>query len=508
MATTATTTNRPATAASHAGNGSSGGRGRDHIVVFPFMAKGHTLPLLHFATALSLHRKDIRITMVTTPANAAFARSRLPATVQLAVLPFPSLPPLPPGVESTDALPDPSLYPTFLRATALLRAPFAEFMASLIRYNSPPLALVSDFFLGFTHGVAAEAGVRRVAFSGMSCFATAICKSLVVNHLSSPSARAAEQGTGARFHVSGMPEHVKITPEEIPEVVAKIADDREDPVVRFVIDDIGESDARSWGVLVNSFASLDEDYVAPLESFYLRPDARAWLVGPLFLAAGEMTERDAELDPEGCLPWLDDKAEESVVYVSFGTQAPLADAQLDELAHGLVRSGHGFLWAVRSGTWSPPVDPGPKGRIVRGWVPQRSVLAHRAVGGFVSHCGWNSAMESLAAGKPVLAWPMMAEQHLNANHVADVIGTGIRIDEGAKAGGVVERAEVERKVKRMMDGGSEEGRRIRERAAWAQQAAQSAVSDGGTSRVALLELVQELQGSYCDVIARKKEALI
>ncbi|KAM3191946.1 hypothetical protein ACQJBY_069281 [Aegilops geniculata] len=490
MAITATTDG--AAAPTHAANGTGNQAGRDHVVVFPFMAKGHTLPLLHFATALTEHQKNLRITVVVTPANLAFARSRLPASVRLAVLPFPSLLPLPSGVESTDTLPGSDLYPTFLRATALLREPFAEFMASL---PAPPLVLVSDFFLGFTHRVAADAGVRRVVFHGMSCFSMAACKSLITS----------PPPSGDSFHLSRMPEHVRITAADVPDTIAKIGD-AEDPVTRFLIDDIGESDMRSWGVLVNSFAMLDEDYVSAFMSFY-QPDARAWLVGPLFLAAGDVPERVEEQDPEGCLAWLDEMAErsESVIYVSFGTQAHVSDEQLDELARGLVQSGHPFLWAVRSGTWSPPVDVGPHGRIVRGWIPQRSVLAHPAVGGFVSHCGWNSVMESLAAGKPILAWPQMAEQHLNAHHVTHIIGAGVRITAAEGAGAVVDRAEVERKVRRLMDAGDADGQKMRAKAAWAQKAARSAVSDGGTSRVALLKLVEELQGSYCDVIVANKD---
>jgi hypothetical protein len=94
---------------------------------------------------------------------------------------------------------------------------------------------------------------------------------------------------------------------------------------------------------VNSFATLDGDYAAILESFYL-PGARTWLVGPLSLAsAGEMRD-DADEDPEGCLPWLNERAARpgSMVYVSFGTQVDVTVAQLDELAHGLADSGHAF----------------------------------------------------------------------------------------------------------------------------------------------------------------------
>ncbi|KAL5224160.1 hypothetical protein ABZP36_010799 [Zizania latifolia] len=484
-----------AAAANHAANGTVGNgepeAGRDHVIIFPFMAKSHTLPLLQFATVLSVHQKSLRVTLLTTPANLAFDRSRLPASVDLVELPFPSLPPLPAGVESTDALPCPSLYPTFLRATALLRKPFADFMASL---PSPPLVVVSDFFLGFTQSVAADAGVRRVVFHGMSCFSMVISKSLIASPLP-----GVEHG-GGPFHVSRVPEHVTITAEEIPSTLMNLTDPN-DPITRFLIEDVSPSDVRSWGILVNSFAALDAEYVAPLESFY-EPGARAWLVGPLFLAAGDTPERMEAKDPEGCLAWLDERAElpGSVVYVSFGTQAHVADEQLDELAQGLVQSGHPFLWAVRSNTWSSPVDVGPNGRIVRGWVPQLRVLAHKAVGGFVSHCGWNSTLESLAAGKPVLAWPLIAEQQLNAKHVVDIVGAGVRVDfnktGGAATAAVVGRAEVEEKVRILMDAGGEAGQKMRERAAWARQAMKSTVSDGGTSLAALQELVQALQECY------------
>jgi hypothetical protein len=394
-----------------------------------------------------------------------------------------------------------SLFPSFLRATARLREPFAKFLTSL---PSSPLALVSDFFLGFTHRVATDAGVRRVVFHGMSCFSMAICKALITR----PPAAASGVDLSAPFHVHGMPEHVAITADEIPDAVVKLAD-LEDPVTRFFIDEMGYSDVLSWGVLVNSVAALDEDYVAPLESFYLQPGARAWLAGPLFLAAGDMSGlEEEEEDPEGCLAWLDERAARqpgSVVYVSFGTQTHISDGQLDEIAAGLVQSGHPFLWVVRSDTWSPPLDVGPHGKIVLGWVPQRSILGHKAVGGFVSHCGWNSVMESLAAGKPILAWPMIAEQHLNARHVADIVGAGIKVHTkprgtAATVDVVIGRAEVEEKVRKLMDADSEAGKKIRARATWAQQAAKSAVSEGGASRVALQKLVDELRRTYRGII--------
>jgi hypothetical protein len=470
---------------------------RDHVVVFPFMAKGHTLPLLHFAAALAARHGGgdggLRVTVVSTPANVAFARRRLPAGVRVVALPFPAHPDLPAGVESTDALPSHQLFPAFLRATALLRAPFAAYFASL---PSPPLALVSDFFLGFTQRVATEAGVRRVTFHGMSAFSLAMCFSLATR---GPPPESVQDGVP--FRVPGFPEDV--TADEIPHAVAQ-AGVADDPVTKFLAAEVRDWEYRSWGVLVNSFAKLDGDYAAILESFYL-PGARAWLVGPLFLASAGETRDDADEDPEGCLPWLDERAARpgSVVYVSFGTQVDVTAAQLDELAHGLADSGHAFLWAVRSDAWAPPVNPGPQGKVVRGWVPQLRVLVHPAVGGFLSHCGWNSVLESLAAGRPMLAWPVIAEQAANAKHVADVIGAGVRVGVKASAASfkaeraVVGRAQVAEKVRELMDDG-EAGRSMRARAEHVRQEARDAVGEGGTSRLALARLVDELRRSYDD----------
>jgi hypothetical protein len=274
------------------------------------------------------------VTLVTTPGNVDFARSRLPASVGLVVLLFLSFPPLPECVESTDALPCPLLHLTFMQATGLLHGPLAEFLASL---PSSPLALVFDFFLGFTRRVAADAGVRRIVFSGLSCFASAICKALAV----SPSASFKP---GTMVQVPGMPEHVAVGTKEVPDGVTKRADPH-NPFTRFFMDEIGDSDVCSWGVLSNNLDALDAAYVSALESFY-EADARAWLVGPLFMAAGDMPDGEKkEQDPEGCLSWLDERATHlgSVVYVSFGTQAHITDAELDELVHGLVQSSHPFL---------------------------------------------------------------------------------------------------------------------------------------------------------------------
>ncbi|KAG1364422.1 Glycosyltransferase [Cocos nucifera] len=463
---------------------------RDHVVIFPFMAKGHTIPLLHLAVALSA--RGLRVTLVTTPANSPFIRHHLPScrhpAVDILTLPFPDLQPLPAGVESTDGLPSLDLYPAFLRATALLRRPFQHLLVRLLRDAArPPLCLISDFFLGWTLPLCRRYGLPRLVFHGMSAFSMALCKSLWVHQPHSTSAASGDHRLP--IHVPGTPPSLLLTLVEVPDTVRNAANP-DDPVIQF-LNELGDSDVSSWGIVVNSFAKVDGDYVRLLESFY-RGGARAWLLGPLSLFA------DPESDARDCLKWLDGKDRGSVVYVSFGTQVHVPDTQLDEVAHGLVQSGYNFVLVVRSESWVPPDCVEEGGKVVGGWVPQGKILGHAAIGGFVSHCGWNSVLESLSAGVPILTWPMIAEQQLNAKHVVELLGAGVRLG-GGETGEIIEREEVAKGVKEVM-GGGEKGWKARERAAELRRAAADAVAEGGTSDRALEELLEELRRANSNVV--------
>ncbi|KAF8714099.1 hypothetical protein HU200_028100 [Digitaria exilis] len=197
----------------------------------------------------------------------------------------------------------------------------------------------------------------------------------------------------------------------------------------------------------------------------------------------------------------------------------LTAAQAHEVAHGLERSGHRFLWVLRGppapGTRSPTDadlaggellpegfldavtgDDNDDGGGGRGMVwpttaPQKEILAHAAVGGFVTHCGWNSVMESLWCGVPMAPWPMYAEQHLNAFAMVGAMGVAVSMEVDRKKGNFVEAAELERAVREMM-GGGDEGRKVREKAAAMKVACRNAVVDGGSSAAALRRLAGDI----------------
>ncbi|XWS55625.1 hypothetical protein CRYUN_Cryun09bG0016900 [Craigia yunnanensis] len=131
-----------------------------------------------------------------------------------------------------------------------------------------------------------------------------------------------------------------------------------------------------------------------------------------------------------CITWLDSQPSKSVVFVSFGSIVSFTHDQMLEFWHGLVNSGKPFLWVLRPNSIIGEDDPGnilmdfeertkDKGLIVS-WTPQEEVLAHPAVGGFLTHCGWNSTLESIYAGVPMICWPAITDQQVNSRCVSNV----------------------------------------------------------------------------------------
>ncbi|CAL5085702.1 unnamed protein product [Urochloa decumbens] len=198
-----------------------------------------------------------------------------------------------------------------------------------------------------------------------------------------------------------------------------------------------------------------------------------------------------------CAAWLDGQAEGSVVYVNFGSITVVTCEQMDEFAWGLAAAGCPFLWVVRpdmvrdGGGWKLPEgwEEAVAGRgITVGWCDQEAVLEHPATGGFLSHCGWNSTLESLRAGVPLLCWPFFSEQVTNCRYACEEWGVGLEMPREAARG------EVEAAVRELM---GEEGRgaAARRKAAEWKEKARAAVAPGGSSQANFERFVQEITGA-------------
>ncbi|KAJ4957395.1 hypothetical protein NE237_024506 [Protea cynaroides] len=454
-----------------------------HIVIFPFLAYGHLVPLLDLSKAFT--QRNIKITIITTPGNVSFIHKHFSRNPQVHIteIPFPITDDLPKGCENTAQLPSMAFYMHFLKATRKLQEPFHQILQHMSQSNNLPICVISDFFLGWTLPICHEFGVPRLVFHGMSVFGLALSKTVWVHmphlHVFSDT---------EPLNMPGLELPFTLTRLDVPEMLQ--TPDHNDPISRLTAED-GQSELDSWGVIVNSFLEIEEPYVPSLESFFVN-GAKSWCVGPLILY--DPPTEPVEPEHPMILKFLADHAmPESVIYVAFGTQADVSNSQLDEVAFGLEMSGHPFIWVVRSKNWSIPngLEEGVKGRglIMREWVDQRRVLAHRSTGGFLSHCGWNSVLESICEGIPVLAWPMMADQFFNARLVVDGLGAGLSV---ASVGPeeIVGRKAISECVIELM--GEEKGKNARDRVKELSLVARKAVQEGGSSYDNLSRLIDQL----------------
>ncbi|KAF2289358.1 hypothetical protein GH714_035355 [Hevea brasiliensis] len=193
-----------------------------------------------------------------------------------------------------------------------------------------------------------------------------------------------------------------------------------------------------------------------------------------------------------CLAWLDKQARNSVIYVSFGTTTAMNNEQIKQLAIGLKQSNQKFIWVLRDADKGDVFNGDherrgelPKGYensvdgmglVVRDWVPQLEILAHPATGGFMSHCGWNSCMESITMGVPIAAWPMHSDQPRNAFLITELHKIGVTVKEWARRDEIATAKMVESSVKKLM--ASDEGDGMRKRAAELSESVQLSMVEG------------------------------
>lgn len=194
-----------------------------------------------------------------------------------------------------------------------------------------------------------------------------------------------------------------------------------------------------------------------------------------------------------CMNWLNSKETGSVVYISFGSVAAVEEDQMRELALGLKRSNSNFLWVIRETEKKKlPLnfieETSEKGLVVS-WCPQLEVLAHKAVGCFLTHCGWNSTLEALSLGVPMVVLPQWTDQTTNAKFVADVWEVGIRAKRDEK--GMIRKEEMERCIREIMEGDKSED--VKRNADKWKKLAIEAVNEGGSSDKNIEEFVAKLK---------------
>ncbi|XP_062076498.1 hydroquinone glucosyltransferase-like [Humulus lupulus] len=462
---------------------------KTHIVIFPSPGISHLIPFIELAKRLvSLHNFHVTCLLLTTtddcnapsPAKTAILDS-LPAAVDAVFLP----------PVSFDDLPED--YSPALKLTLTVTRSLSSLQTVLESQLSPLSAFIADPF-GFESLEVAK-GLNVPSFIFFSTNAMAV--SLIV-HLP----KLDEEAASVRF-LRDLPDLVRLpgcVPLHGKDLIEPLQDRESQSYESFL--KISKGLYLPEGIIINSFLDMESEAIKALEANEGMP--RIFPVGPIVQIGSS--------DGSECLTWLDQQPCGSVLYVSFGSGGTLSSDQLTELAFGLEMSGQRFLWVARkpnnessSGAYlKEGGDPSQKiesfdylpdgflertkgrGLVVQSWVPQAQVLSHGSTGGFVSHCGWSSVLESVVNGVPLIAWPLYAEQKMNAVMLVDGLQVALRPRAGEN--GVVGRDEVARAVKVLMEQSCEEGKKVGNRMNELKEAAAMALGKDGSSTRALSDL--------------------
>ncbi|CAN6217499.1 unnamed protein product [Urochloa humidicola] len=457
-----------------------------HVAIFPLMAKGHTIPLLDLACLLR-RRGLAAVTLFTTPgSNTAFIRAALSrggGDAAVVELPFPDGAAAA-GAGSVEGVASGrSSFTGFVEATSLLRPRFEE---ALVAMRPPASLLIADAFLHWAHASAAALGVpMRLSFVGASASAHVVREVCVRDK---PGATPDRDGPGYDMSTG------TYTVPEFPHLRFKLSEfaPMSVPDIELHVK-VGVAVAASQGMIMNTFHDMESRYI---DHWNLHIGPRAWPIGPLCLARHSSSVDQAHTKPSW-IQWLDEKADagHAVLYIALGTLVAIPELQLKEIANGLDRANVDFIWAVRPSD----VDLGMgfedrvkgRGKVVREWVDQWKILQHASIRGFLSHGGWNSVLESITAGVPMVVWPMEFEQPMNAKYVVDELKVGVQVHTSdGRFGSFVKSEEVTRVVRELMF--DEVGVAVSTSVKAIAAQAQLAMSEGGSSWKAVEEMIREL----------------
>ncbi|XP_019058656.1 PREDICTED: UDP-glycosyltransferase 73C1-like [Tarenaya hassleriana] len=467
------------------------------------MAPGHMIPMVDIARLLA--QRGVTITIVTTPLNAnrfknvisRAVQSGLPISLVEVKFPYQEVG-LPEGLENIDMLDSEEASMAFLKAANLLGEPVEKLLEEM---NPRPSCVIADVWLPYTSSLAIKFEIPNIVFHGMCSFAL-LCTQVgreagIFDTIESEKEYVV---------VPDLPDRVEYTKRQLPLLTYPIGDWKE------FLEKLVEADNKSYGVIVNTFQELEPAY---LREYGKARASKVWAVGPVSLCNKlglDKAERgnNAAIDQDKCLKWLDSREPDSVLYVCLGSLYNLPVAQLRELGLGLEESNRPFVWVIRGGEKYSELQKWisesgfeerirERGLLVKGWAPQVLILSHASVGGFLTHCGWNSTLEGITAGVPLLTWPLFGDQFCNEKLVVQILRVGVRsgvelpmqYGEEEKIKVLVDKDGIKNAVSELM-GDSAEAKERKGRAKELGELANKAVGEGGSSHCNIALLIQDI----------------
>ncbi|KAF3441269.1 hypothetical protein FNV43_RR15182 [Rhamnella rubrinervis] len=461
-----------------------------HVVLHPAPLQGHIKPMLCLAQLLS--KAGFHATFLVTHHTFKLLPDLTALSANFPNLHFQSI---------SDGLPEDHSRALEFGSFSKIKPYFKHF---LLNYSlgdnsmSPPLTcIITDQYLPYTLDTAKELGIPIFSFVSHSA-----CYLLAYLNIS----KLIEQGDHIPFPDDNMNQEINgvagleglLRRKHLPSYCA-LKDIAQNPQIQSHLKDIFDLKG-CCGLIINTFDELEITILPQVATHF----QKVYKVGPLHalsnskinqnlshLVASHASRWQAD---QSCIAWLDSQPLRSVLYVSFGSHAKASVSQILEFWHGLVNSGKPFLWVLR-----PDVIIGEDGKHVIpkelhqvgakengflvDWAPQEHVLAHHAIGGFLTHCGWNSILESIVAKIPLICWSYDWDQMINAELVSKVLEIGLQLD-------ACDRLTIQRTVQTMMGSKREELQNSIERIS---ECAQHVIGNGGSSNQNLETLVEDIK---------------
>ncbi|AEC08298.1 UDP-glucosyl transferase 71D1 [Arabidopsis thaliana] len=459
------------------------------LIFIPTPTVGHLVPFLEFARRLIEQDDRIRITILLMKLQGqshldTYVKSIASSQPFVRFIDVPELEEKP-TLGSTQSV-EAYVYDVIERNIPLVRNIVMDILTSLALDGVKVKGLVVDFFCLPMIDVAKDISLPFYVFLTTNSGFLAMMQYLADRHSRDTSVfvRNSEEMLSIPGFVNPVPANV------LPS--ALFVEDGYDAYVKLAI-----LFTKANGILVNSSFDIEPYSVNHFLQEQNYPSVYA--VGPIFdLKAQPHPEQDLTRRDE-LMKWLDDQPEASVVFLCFGSMARLRGSLVKEIAHGLELCQYRFLWSLRKEEVTK--DDLPEGFLDRvdgrgmicGWSPQVEILAHKAVGGFVSHCGWNSIVESLWFGVPIVTWPMYAEQQLNAFLMVKELKLAVelKLDYRVHSDEIVNANEIETAIRYVMD---TDNNVVRKRVMDISQMIQRATKNGGSSFAAIEKFIYDVIG--------------
>ncbi|XP_015874615.3 UDP-glycosyltransferase 87A2 [Ziziphus jujuba] len=435
-----------------------------HVVAMPYPGRGHINPMMNLCKVLVSKNKNILVTFVVTEEWLSLIGSEAkPDNIRFSSIP---------NVVPSERVRAANMTAFFDAVMSQMEAPFERL---LDRLEPPPSVILADTYLLWAVGLGNRRNIRVSSFWPMSASMFSIFQHLV-------------KGKEREDYIPGVSSTRLII--DLPIFIAGI----NPQVLQHILDTFSRL-PKAQCLTFPSTYELEHQIIDALRAEFSIPIYTIGPVIPYFQVEDKLSPSTHQADPLNYIEWLDCQPPNSVLYISFGSFMPVCSAQMDEMAAGLKKSEVRFLWVARGETERLKEECGGDKGLVVPWCEQLRVLCHDSVGGFLSHCGWNSIQEGIFGGVPFLALPLNIEQRSNANLAVEdwKVGWRVKKDVDNVGKGLVKREEIADLVKGFMDFKSDEGKEMRGRVRELQKISHDAIAQGtGSSEANINAFIRDV----------------